>query len=108
MMTLTPAQRIKNVRKSAIRRLYDSAPPGSINLGLGEPDFQTPQVIRKRAIRAIDEEFNGYTQNAGLPELRDKIAAYHQPDWRTELTRNSVCVTSGVQEALFAIVMTAV
>ncbi len=104
-MTFKPAQRIKHVRKSAVRRLYDRASPGSINLGLGEPDFQTPGFIRERAVDSIRQEFNGYTQNAGLGELRDKIATYHQPDFAATLTRDSVCVTSGVQEALFAIVM---
>src|SRR5436853_740656 len=104
-MAFIPATRIKNVRKSAIRRLYDSAPPGSIHLRLGEPDFQTPDVIRNRAVGAITEAFNGYTPNAGLADLRDAIAAYHQPDSIQSISRDSVCVTSGVQEAMFAVVM---
>lgn len=101
----TPAERIRNVRKSATRRLYDSAPAGSINLGLGEPDFQTPEVVRKEAARAIEEEPTGYTSNAGLAALREPIAAYHSEGLRNALPADSVCVMNGAEEALFAVVM---
>jgi aspartate/methionine/tyrosine aminotransferase len=101
----TPAERLRNVRKSATRRLYDSAPPGSINLGLGEPDFPTPEVVRREAIRVIRDEPLGYTPNAGLAALREKIADYHS-EGQTPLTADSVCVTNGSEEALFATMMT--
>jgi aspartate/methionine/tyrosine aminotransferase len=101
----TPAERIRNVRKSATRILYDSAPPGSINLGLGEPDFRTPEPVRREAIRVIEEEPLGYTANAGLLPLRERIAAYHSEGALTSYTANSVCVTNGAEEALFAVVM---
>jgi aspartate/methionine/tyrosine aminotransferase len=42
---------------------------------LGEPDLPTPDVIRKAAVKAIVEEQNGYTSHAGLPALREKVAA---------------------------------
>jgi len=71
-MSFKPADRLKNVKKSATRQLYDSAPAGSINLGLGEPDFQTPRVIREEACRSIESEGLGYTQNSGLPALRER------------------------------------
>jgi aspartate/methionine/tyrosine aminotransferase len=101
----TPAERIRNVRKSATRRLYDSAPAGSINLGLGEPDFPTPDVVRKEAARVIEEEPTGYTSNAGLPALRACVAAYHSGGLREGFSADSVCVMNGAEEALFAVVM---
>jgi aspartate aminotransferase len=101
----TPAERIKNVQKSATRRLYDAAPQGSINLGLGEPDFLTPEVIRGEARRVIQEERLGYTPNAGLPALRQKIAAYHSDGAKQAMAADSVCVTNGAEEALFAVMM---
>ena len=52
-MLFTPAERLQHIRKSATRALYDSAPPGSINLGLGETDFPTPEVVRREAIRSL-------------------------------------------------------
>ena len=102
----TPAERLRNVRKSATRRLYDSAPKGSINLGLGEPDFPTPEVVRREAIRVIREEHLGYTPNAGIPPLRQCIAAYHSDGLATPFTADSVCVTNGSEEALFTVMMT--
>jgi len=101
----TPAERLRNVRKSATRRLYDSAPEGSINLGLGEPDFPTPEVVRREAIRVIREEHLGYTPNAGIPALRQHIAAYHSRGLATPYTSDSVCVTNGSEEALFTVMM---
>ncbi|HKA18069.1 MAG TPA: aminotransferase class I/II-fold pyridoxal phosphate-dependent enzyme, partial [Blastocatellia bacterium] len=104
-MTFTPAQRLQNIHKSATRVLYDSAPPGSINLGLGEPDFQTPEVICREAIRVIQEERIGYTANEGIHPLREKIAHYHSQGSRS-YDAGSVCITSGAEEAVFAVMMT--
>jgi aspartate/methionine/tyrosine aminotransferase len=104
----TPAERLQHIRKSATRVLYDSAPPGSINLGLGEPDFPTPDVVRREAIRVIQEERIGYTTNAGIQPLREKIAEYHSDGLPSPYTAASVCVTTGAEEALFAVMMTIV
>src|SRR5262249_2552674 len=101
----TPADRLRKIRTSATRVLYDSAPPGSINLGLGEPDFHTPEVICREAIRVIQEEAIGYTPNEGIKPLREKIAHYHSEGSRT-YNAGSVCITSGAEEALFAVMMT--
>ena len=95
-MSFTPAQRLQNIHKSATRVLYDSAPPGSINLGLGEPDFRTPEVICREAIRVIQEETIGYTANEGIQQLREKIAHYHSEGSRS-YSAGSVCITSGAE-----------
>jgi len=105
-MMFTPAERLKNIRKSATRVLYDNAPPGSINLGLGEPDFPTPEVVRREAVRVIQEEQIGYTTNAGIQPLREKIAEYHSEGLPSSYAADSVCVTTGAEEALFAVMMT--
>ena len=101
----TPADRLKHIRKSATRVLFDSALPGSINLGLGEPDFPTPEIIRREAVRVIQEERIGYTTNAGILLLRQKIAEYHSDGLSSAYSPESVCVTSGAEEALFAVMM---
>ena len=101
----SPAARLKNVRKSAIRRIVDAARPGSINLGIGEPDFQTPEIVRNEACRVINDEKNGYTMNAGLTQLRHFIAEYHSQGTGRAYSAENVCVTTGVEEALFATVM---
>jgi len=93
-----PAARLRGIEKSVIRQVFDRARPGSINLGLGEPDLPTPDVIRKAALRVIAEEQNGYTAHAGLPALREKIAGDYP-----YLNKNTdrVVVTAGSQEALY-------
>lgn len=100
-MTFMPATRLAGIEKSAIRRIYDRAQAGSINLGLGEPDFPTPAVIREEAVRFINTEKVFYTPNAGLLELRGAIADYYGDAARYE----GVCVTNGSQEALFVTLM---
>jgi aspartate/methionine/tyrosine aminotransferase len=104
-MKFTPAQRAQHIGKSATRVLYDSAPPGSINLGLGEPDFSTPEVVRREAVRVICEEPITYTTNAGILPLRERIADYHT-EGATVFSAAAVCVTTGAEEALFAAMMT--
>jgi aspartate/methionine/tyrosine aminotransferase len=73
--------------------------PESINFGLGEPDLPTPQFMREEAARVTLEEQNGYTSHAGLPALREKIAASYP---HLQLAANQVCVTVGSQEAMTA------
>src|ERR1051325_9221278 len=81
-----------------IRQGFDRARPGSINLGLGEPDLPTPDVIRHEAARVVIEEQNGYTTHAGLPILRERVAsAYPFLEGRSE----RVIITAGSQEALY-------
>src|SRR5258708_6086352 len=109
-MAFTQAKRVQNIGKSATRVLYDSAQPGSINLGLGEPDFATPEVVRREAIRVIREEPITYTTNAGILALREKIAQYHVQYYKDGLpslfTPDSVCITTGAEEAIFDVMMT--
>jgi aspartate aminotransferase len=98
-----PARRLRGIEKSMIRQLFDRAQPGSINLGLGEPDLPTPDVIRRAAVRAITEEQNGYTSHAGLSALRERVAADYQ---KLGLTPERVIITAGSQEALYLALMT--
>jgi aspartate/methionine/tyrosine aminotransferase len=100
-MSFTPAARLAGIEKSVIRQIYDRAPAGSINLGLGEPDFPTPACIREAVIRFINQEKISYTPNAGLIELRRAIAAQYGDAAHYE----RVCVTNGSEEALFISLM---
>ena len=105
MSEFQPARRLRGIEKSLIRQLFDRAPAGSINLGLGEPDLPTPQVIRREAVRVVTEEQNGYTTHAGLRSLRERVAALY-PHLR--VTSESVIITAGSQEALYLLLMTLV
>ena len=67
------SERVAGIEISGIRKIFESAGPGSINLGLGQPDFDTPQHIKDAAIAAIRDGKTGYTNNNGIPELRTAV-----------------------------------
>ncbi len=96
-------KRLQGMQKSNIRQIFDSALPGSINFGLGQPDLPTPECIRQEAIRVIEEEANGYTSHAGLPELREKIVGEYE---HLNISKDDCIVTVGSNEALFCALMT--
>lgn len=98
MSEFAPPKRLQGIEKSVIRQLLDRALPGSINLGLGEPDLPTPEVIRKAAVKAIIEEQNGYTTHAGLLALREKVAAAYP---YLEGNPECVLITAGSQESMY-------
>jgi aspartate/methionine/tyrosine aminotransferase len=95
-------KRLQGIEKSVIRQVFDRARPGSINLGLGEPDLWTPDIIRRAAMATITEEQNGYTSHAGRPGLRLEIAAQYP---YLEGNMDRVIVTAGSQEALYLALM---
>ncbi len=100
-----PATRLRGIEKSMIRQLFDRARPASINFGLGEPDLDTPEVIKRAALSVISEERNGYTSHAGLPALRELVA----DDYRqAQATAESTIITAGSQEAMYLALMTLV
>lgn len=105
MSEFVPASRLRGIEKSVIRQVFDRARPGSINLGLGEPDLPTPEVVRREAARVVTEEQNGYTSHAGLPVLRERVAADYA---HLRLAPEQVVVTAGSQEALYVALMTLV
>jgi aspartate/methionine/tyrosine aminotransferase len=100
-----PPKRLQGIQRSVIRRILDRAKPGSINLGLGEPDLPTPDVIRRAAVKAIVEEQNGYTTHAGLLPLRDKVAAEYP---YLEQNPDRVVITAGSQESMYLALLTLV
>ena len=68
MSEFAPPKRLQGIEKSVIRQLLDRALPGSINLGLGEPDLPTPDVIRRAAVKAIVEDDVLVGGNCGVYE----------------------------------------
>src|SRR3979409_2734818 len=46
-----------------------------INLGIGQPDFRTPDFIVEAAVKALRDGHHGYTAAAGIPPLREAVAA---------------------------------
>uniref|UniRef100_UPI00286C3248 aminotransferase class I/II-fold pyridoxal phosphate-dependent enzyme n=1 Tax=Phenylobacterium sp. TaxID=1871053 RepID=UPI00286C3248 len=76
---------------------------GAINLGQGFPDDPGPQAIRAKAADAILNGYNQYPPMAGLPELRQAVAAHYARTQGLDLDGLSeVTITSGATEALAA------
>jgi aspartate/methionine/tyrosine aminotransferase len=100
-----PPKFLQGIERSPIRRITDRAKPSDISFGLGEPDLPTPEVIRQAAIRAISDEQNGYTLQAGLPALRALVAADYP---QLKLEPSQVIITAGSQESLYLALMTLV
>jgi aspartate/methionine/tyrosine aminotransferase len=100
-----PARRLRGIQKSMIRQVFDRALPGSVNLGLGEPDLPTPDVIRREAARVALEEQNGYTAHAGLLPLRERVASEYT---HLDLAPEQIVITAGSQEALYLVLLTLV
>lgn len=71
-------ERALELKQGAIRAMFDRAKnfPGSINLGIGEPDLNTPEEIIEEGCNALRQGKTHYTANAGIIELRKKISQY--------------------------------
>jgi aspartate aminotransferase len=99
-MNLKFAQRVQDIEISGIRKIFEAAGADSINLGLGQPDFDTPQHIKDAAIKAISEGKTGYTNNTGIPELRMAICEKFKTENKLSYTPDQLIVTAGASEAL--------
>ncbi len=98
------AGRINILQRSKIRELFEKASKmeNVISLGIGEPDFDTPEVIKEAAKRAIDEGYTHYTPpNAGIPEFREAIAEYYKEFYNVDVDMNNIIVTAGAYEATY-------
>ncbi|HSS18722.1 MAG TPA: aminotransferase class I/II-fold pyridoxal phosphate-dependent enzyme [Pyrinomonadaceae bacterium] len=105
MKEFQPPQFLRGIERSPIRAITDRAKPGDISFGLGEPDLSTPEVIRREAIRVLQEERIGYTLQAGLPALRE-LVAHDYPE--LNVSPDEVIITAGSQEAMYLALMTLV
>ena len=94
------AERVQGIDISGIRKMFEGAGPNAINLGLGQPDFDTPEHIKKAAIKAIEEGFTGYTAGPGILELREALSRKFKNENSIEVSPENIIVTSGASEAL--------
>ncbi|MFQ3319346.1 MAG: aspartate aminotransferase, partial [Natronomonas sp.] len=95
------SSRVEKVSISGIREVFEAAGEDAINLGLGQPDFPTPENARRAAIDAIEAgKADGYTSNKGTLELREAIAAKHERDDGFSVDPSDVIATAGGSEAL--------
>jgi aspartate aminotransferase len=95
------SDRVEQVSISGIREVFEAAGDDAINLGLGQPDFPTPDHAREAAVEAIRSgRADAYTSNKGTRELREAIAAKHERDNGFSVHPRDVIATAGGSEAL--------
>ena len=95
--------KIKKMKPSGIRKFFDIAGTmeGVISLGVGEPDFSTPWVIRKAAIQVLERRHIVYGPNKGLAPLRGAISKRIEKKHNVHYDENNqIIVTVGGSEAI--------
>ena len=90
-VTLSLAARAKELKKQGLD-VY--------SMSVGEPDFDTPQVIKNAAIQALNEGRIGYIASSGLPELKNEIVKKMATNGIIT-TADNIVVTTGAKLALF-------
>ncbi|MCC6587941.1 MAG: pyridoxal phosphate-dependent aminotransferase [Bryobacterales bacterium] len=72
-----------------------------VDFGAGEPDFPTPDNIKRAAVKALDENFTKYTAVDGIVDLKKAICDRHQSDFGTSYAPNECVVTVGGKHVIF-------
>jgi len=98
------ASRVAHLKPSGIRKFFDivATMDDVISLGIGEPDFTTPDPILDAGIEALKKGETHYTSNAGIFELREAISDQIEEKYQVKYDPvDEVVVTVGVSEALY-------
>src|SRR3954452_7244486 len=98
---------LSRIKPSATRAVTDKARAlkaagrNVIGLGAGEPDFDTPDNIKRAAIKAIESGKTKYTEVGGIPELKDAIIAKFKRENGLTYTREQTIVCTGGKQVLY-------
>jgi len=76
-----------------------------LNLSAGEPDFDTPEHIKKACIKALEEGFTKYVATQGIPSLRKVICQRIKEDYGLDYSPEEVIVSSGAKQAIFNLLL---
>ena len=98
---------VLDIKPSGIRKFFDIAATMDdvISLGVGEPDFQTPWVVRKAGIMSLEKGKTKYTSNRGIGLLREEIASYTERKLGVKYDpETEVLISVGGSEAIDAAV----
>ena len=96
--------RVRDVPPSGIRRFFDIAATMDdvISLGIGEPDFITPDPILRAGIRSLEKGDTHYTSNSGILELRQALSRYLERLYGIGYDPgDELLITVGVSEAMY-------
>lgn len=93
--TMAAGEKAQRLRRQGVKVL---------DLGPGQPDFDTPEHIKEAGIRAIREGHTRYTPAAGTPELREAVAAMYSRREGVEYRPEETIITSGGKHGLFDVI----
>jgi aminotransferase len=105
------AQRIGSVPPSGIRKFFDiiATMDDVISLGVGEPDFVTPDHITQAGIRSLEQGQTSYTSNSGILELREELSEHLDRLYDVRYSAaEELLITVGVSEALYLALLSVV
>ena len=97
------SDKVIQIQPSGIRKFFDVANdmPDAISLGVGEPDFDTPWIVREEGIYSLEKGRTFYTSNAGLQELKNEISYYLERKQNLSYNpKNEIMVTVGGSEGI--------
>ena len=106
------SSRVRHIPESATMKIADIAAKlrsegqDIISFSLGEPDFETPENIKRAAKTALDRGETHYTQGSGIPELQEAIAEKLKNDNNLDVSPADVLVTTGAKQAIFEAICT--
>ncbi len=92
------SQKVRDVELSGIRKMFEMADEDTINLGLGQPDFQPPEGAIAAYYQAMRDGHNGYGSTYGLGELREAIANDYSR-YKSGLDKENVLMHVGATQA---------
>ncbi|MCX8063376.1 MAG: aminotransferase class I/II-fold pyridoxal phosphate-dependent enzyme, partial [Anaerolineales bacterium] len=98
------SERVVNLKPSGIRKFFDivATMQDVISLGIGEPDFATPERIVRAGIRSLENGETHYTSNMGRFALRQVLSEHlYQRYQVTYDPATEIIITVGVSEALY-------
>ena len=105
--TLDLAERVSRISESSTMKVAADADRlrregvDVVDFGAGEPDFPTPDNIKKAAIAALDANFTKYTPTGGTVELKQAICARHREDYGTDYAPGECIASVGGKHAIF-------
>lgn len=92
---------VQDVPPSGIRKYFDILTDKTISLGVGEPDFPTPEAIRQEALERLSHGRIPYSSNSGMPELRELISRYLDDRYGVHYDyKSEILVTVGASQAI--------
>ncbi|MBN2198578.1 MAG: pyridoxal phosphate-dependent aminotransferase [Candidatus Aminicenantes bacterium] len=75
-----------------------------VDLSVGEPDFPTPENVKASAVKAIEDNFTKYTENEGIPELKNAVIDRLQSDYALRYAPGEIIVSTGAKSSLFHLI----